>query len=228
MTESDPRLPGPAARTGREEARRRPDSGRRGRLRTVLPLLIAAWLVLEVWVALELASLLGGFTVVALLVATAVLGGWIVKRAGLRALRAAARAVEQGREPEAGESHTAITLTGGVLLIVPGFLSDLLGLACLFPPTRALLRRVPARLARSAVRRGRVGDPLGEALRLQEQLRIHRPDGKVVPGEVVDSAGPTGPAGPAGPAGPTGPAEPQDGSRPPRVIRVLPPDRPRP
>ncbi|WP_377268182.1 FxsA family protein [Peterkaempfera sp. SMS 1(5)a] len=181
----------------------RPRTG--GRLRTLLPLLAAAWLVLEIWVALQVASVVGGAAVVALLVLSAVLGGWIVKRAGLRALRAAARAVEQGQEPTAGESHTAITITGGILLIIPGFLADLLGLACLFPPTRALLRRLPARLAGAAMRRGRAG----EALRLHEQMRIHRPDGKVVPGEVVDPAAPADPGGQAGH---------------PTIIRILPPD----
>lgn len=187
---------------------------RRGlRLRTLLPLLVSAWLVLEIWLALQVASVVGGATVVALLVLGAVLGGWIIKRAGLRALRAAARAVEQGREPESGESHTVITITGGALLILPGFLSDLLGLACLFPPTRALLRRVPGRLAGAVVRRGRTGSPLGDALRLQEQLRIHRPDGKVVPGEVVVDR-----------------PDPRGGSTRedrPRIIRVLPPEPPR-
>ncbi|WP_169797117.1 FxsA family protein, partial [Streptacidiphilus griseoplanus] len=73
------------------EARPRPRA--RGRARTLLPLLVAAWLVLEIWVALQVASVAGGATVVVLLVLGAVLGGWIVKRAGLRALRAAARSV---------------------------------------------------------------------------------------------------------------------------------------
>ncbi|MCD0481150.1 FxsA family protein [Streptacidiphilus sp. ASG 303] len=188
-------------------------AGRGGRLRTLLPLAVAAWLVLEIWLALEVASVLGGLAVAALFLAGALVGGWTVKRAGLRALRSAARSVEQGREPEAGESHTALTITGGVLLILPGFLSDLLGLACLFPPTRALLRRVPVRLARAAVRRGRAGDPLAEALRLQEQLRVHRPGGRVVPGEVVDRDG--------GPGGAS-----RDDARPPRTVRILPPEQP--
>ena len=174
MTEPDPSQ-GPARQAGR---------GRR--LRTVLPLLVAAWLVLEIWLVLQVASVLGGLPVVGLLVLGAVLGGWIIKRAGLRALRSAVRAVEQEPGPGTGESHTAITITAGVLLIVPGFVSDLLALACLFPPTRALLGRVPSRLSRALLRRARPGDPLSEALRLREQLRIHRPDGRVVPGEVVD------------------------------------------
>ena len=127
------------------------------RLRSLLPLLVAAWLVLKIWLALQVAALLGGLSVLGLMVATAVLGGWMIKRAGLRAFRAAARAVEQGREPEPGESHTAITITAGLLLILPGFLSDLLGLACLFPPTRAVLRRIPARLARQGAARRRFG-----------------------------------------------------------------------
>ncbi|MBC3841822.1 FxsA family protein [Streptacidiphilus sp. 4-A2] len=136
-----------------------------------LPLALAAWVVLEIWLLIEVAQLIGWFALLVLLLASAVLGGWVVKRAGLRAVRATAAGQ--------AEARTAVSIAGGLLLILPGMLSDLLGLACLFPPTAALLRRIPAAL----LRRG--GGPISEAYRMQEQLRIHRPDGKVVPGEVI-------------------------------------------
>lgn len=161
-------------------------------LRRYLPLAAAAWVVLEIWLLVELAGLIGGFALFCALLASAVLGGWVIKRAGLRALRSTtagmrgtAPGAAQGEgptgpaDPLANESRTAVTIVGGLLLIVPGVLSDLLGLACLFPPTAALLRRVPERWLRRSV------TPLGDAYRMQEQLRIHRPDGKVVPGEVI-------------------------------------------
>jgi UPF0716 protein FxsA len=141
--------------------------------------------VLEIWLLIELAALIGGLGVFGYLVASALLGGWVVKRAGLKALRATAASMRggvypaDGGDPVTSETRTAVTIAGGLLLVLPGILSDLLGLACLFPPTAALLRRVPERWLR------RAGTPLGDAFLLQEQLRIHRPDGKVVPGEVI-------------------------------------------
>ena len=147
-------------------------SGRPRRVRRFLPLLVAAWVILEIWLLVEVAHLIGWFPLILLLIASVVLGSWVIKRAGLRALRAAT----SGK----AEAQTAVSIAGGLLLILPGLLSDLLGLACLFPPTAGLLRRASSRLLT------RTGGPLSDAYRMQEQMRIHRPDGKVVVGEVVD------------------------------------------
>ncbi|WBP90177.1 FxsA family membrane protein [Kitasatospora cathayae] len=170
----------------------------RSRLRRVLPLLITAWLVLEIWLLVLVGSWLGGFAVLLLLIAGGVIGGSLIKRAGLRALSAA---VEQSKNPQSQQPQTGTSMTvlAGLLLIIPGFLSDLVALTLLFPPTRALWRAVGRRVADKAVRSASpVGaDPFADAMRLQEQLRIHRPDGKVIQGEVVDpEAGPRGPQGP--------------------------------
>ncbi|MFG2908799.1 FxsA family membrane protein [Kitasatospora sp. NPDC048286] len=170
----------------------------RSRLRRVLPLLITAWLVLEIWLLVQVGSWLGGFTVLLLLVGGALIGGSLIKRAGLKAFSAA---VEQSKNPqsEQPQTGTSMTVLAGVLLIVPGFLSDLVALTLLFPPTRALWRAVGRRVADKALRSAPPAgtDPLADAMRLQEQLRIHRPDGKVIQGEVVDQeSGPRGPQGP--------------------------------
>ncbi|MFC6594433.1 FxsA family membrane protein [Kitasatospora paranensis] len=165
----------------------------RSLLRRVTPLLIAAWLVLEIWLLTVVASQLGWFTVLVLLLAGVFLGGWVIKRAGRRAFAAL---VEQSRDPKPQQAQTSTSLTvlAGVLLILPGLLSDVLALTLLFPPTRALWRMAARRLAAGALRStAPVGaDRFADAVRLQEQLRIHRPDGKIVQGEVVEP-GPGGP-----------------------------------
>ncbi|ARF81461.1 FxsA family membrane protein [Kitasatospora aureofaciens] len=170
----------------------------RSRLRRVLPLLITAWLVLEIWLLVLVGSWLGGFAVLLLLVVGGLTGGSLIKRAGLKALSAA---IEQSKNPQSQQRQTGTSMTvlAGLLLIVPGFLSDLVALTLLFPPTRALWRAVGRKVADKAVRSASaVGtDPFADAMRLQEQLRIHRPDGKVIQGEVVDPEnGPRGPQGP--------------------------------
>ncbi|MFJ7248025.1 FxsA family membrane protein [Kitasatospora sp. NPDC098652] len=170
----------------------------RSRLRRVLPLLFTAWLVLEIWLLVQVASWLGGLTVLLLLIAGAVIGGSLIKRAGLKALSAA---IEQSKNPQSEQPQTGTSMTvgAGLLLIVPGFLSDLVALTLLFPPTRALWRAAGRRIADKAMRStATVGsDAFADAIRLQEQMRIHRPDGKVIQGEVVDPE--TGPPGPQGP-----------------------------
>ncbi|MGW3233076.1 FxsA family membrane protein [Kitasatospora sp. NPDC001095] len=170
----------------------------RSRLRRVLPLLITAWLVLEIWLLVQVGSWLGGFTVLLLLIGGALIGGSLIKRAGLKAFSAA---VEQSKNPqsEQPQTGTSMTVLAGVLLIVPGFLSDLVALTLVLPPTRALWRAVGRRVADKALRSASPAgaDPFADAMRLQEQLRIHRPDGKVIQGEVVDQdSGPRGPQGP--------------------------------
>ncbi|MFC5642663.1 FxsA family membrane protein [Kitasatospora cinereorecta] len=167
----------------------------RSRLRRVLPLLIAAWLVLEIWLVTVVADVVGWSTVLLLLIAGVVLGGMVIKRAGRRALAAA---VEQSKDPQSAQPQTGTTMTvlAGLLLIVPGFLSDVLAVTLLLPPTRALWRALGRRTAKRVLNStAPVGaDRLADAMRLQEQMRIHRPDGKVIQGEVVDPAqGPQGP-----------------------------------
>ncbi|MFD8703133.1 FxsA family membrane protein [Kitasatospora sp. NPDC059648] len=170
----------------------------RSRLRRVLPLLITAWLVLEIWLLVLVGSWLGGFAVLLLLIAGGVIGGSLIKRAGMKALSAA---LEQSRNPQSQQPQTGTSMTvlAGLLLIVPGFLSDLVALTLLFPPTRALWRAVGRKVADKAVRSASPAgtDAFADAMRLQEQLRIHRPDGKVIQGEVVDPEnGQRGPQGP--------------------------------
>ncbi|MEV4561509.1 FxsA family membrane protein [Kitasatospora sp. NPDC049285] len=168
---------------------------RRGRLARIMPLLIAAWVVLEIWLVTVVAGAIGWFLTLVLLLAGVFLGGAVIKRAGARAFRAA---VEQSRDPQSAQPQTGTSMTvlGGLLLILPGFLSDLVAVTFLLPPTRALWRTLGRRVTGAALRStAPLGtDTFADAARLQEQLRIHRPDGKVIQGEVVDP--PTGPQGP--------------------------------
>lgn len=158
---------------------------RRSRARVVVPLVFAAWVVLEVWLVSVVARAAGVLVVVLLLVAGVVVGGAVIRRAGLRAWRNLSAAVRAGDGAPPESSGAALLMLAGFLLMLPGFASDVLGLLCLLPPVRSLLRRIPERLvARSGVAAGPVAG-------VYQQARIHRPDGKIVQGEVVDrDAGP--------------------------------------
>ncbi|MFJ3671626.1 FxsA family membrane protein [Streptomyces sp. NPDC090106] len=153
-----------------------PARPRRSRLRTFLPLGIAAWLVLEIWLLTVVAGAAGGFTVFLLLVAGFVLGAVVIKRAGRRAFKSLNEALQRGAAPDSGGGN-GLMMLGGLLIMLPGLVSDAAGLLLLLPPVqKALGRAVERRIGKAAP------GSLGNAF---QQTRIHRPDGKVVQGEVV-------------------------------------------
>ncbi|WP_267245357.1 FxsA family membrane protein [Streptomyces sp. PR69] len=159
-----------------------PTAHRRSRPRSLLPLAIAAWLVLEIWLLMIVGRAAGGLTVLLLLVGGAVLGAAVMKRAGRRAFTALTEALQShspsqapAAAPQAGGSPgNGFLMLAGLLLMLPGLISDAAGLLLLIPPLRKGLSR--------RVRRAAVPGAFGDAY---QQARIHRPDGKVVPGEVI-------------------------------------------
>ncbi|MET9884041.1 FxsA family membrane protein [Streptomyces sp. NPDC006430] len=163
---------------------------RRSRGRTFLPLAVAAWLILEIWLLGLVAGAAGGLTVAALLVGGILLGVVVIKRAGRRAFKNLTDTFQQAQQgqqpaPQQPGSGNALTMLAGLLLILPGLLSDVAGLLCLLPPVRAWIgRRVAASLDRrmASASAGSFGGAF-------QQARIHYPDGKIVQGEVIREDG---------------------------------------
>ncbi|MER7465975.1 FxsA family membrane protein [Streptomyces sp. NPDC097981] len=171
---------------------------RRSPARTFLPLAVAAWLILEIWLLSLVAGAAGGLTVAALLAGGIVLGVVVIKRAGRRAFKNLTNTFQQaqqgpGQQPAPQQpgsgSGNGLTMLAGLLLILPGLLSDVAGLLCLVPPVRAWLGR---RLAGSLERRMATA-PAGSFGDAFQQARIHYPDGKIVQGEVIREDGPREP-----------------------------------
>jgi UPF0716 protein FxsA len=111
----------------------------------ILAFLPIVWLLAELFVAIGVAHAIGaGYMLLALIVSWP-LGGWALCSQGRAAWRRLSDAVSAGRSPGREVLDGALVLIGGLLLIIPGFLSDLVGICALLPPTRSLLR---GRLAR--------------------------------------------------------------------------------
>lgn len=95
--------------------------------------------VAEVWVFVQAAHAIGWWTVV-LLVATAALGSWLLQREGSRTWAALQTSLRTGEQPSRAMADAILVLIGGVLLILPGFISDVVGLLLLLPFTRPVAR----------------------------------------------------------------------------------------
>ncbi|MFJ9666283.1 MULTISPECIES: FxsA family membrane protein [unclassified Streptomyces] len=173
-----------------------PARPRRSRLRTVLPLAVAAWLVLEIWLLTLLAGATNGLVVLLVLVAGLVLGSAVIKRAGRRAFKNLGETLQQQQSgsvagPRPNSEGNGLMMLGGLLLILPGLISDALGLLLLVPPVQRAVSRTAERAVERKLREVADGS-LGDAF---QQARMHRPDGKVVQGEVIRDEPGAGPGG---------------------------------
>lgn len=171
----------------------------RGRARRLVPLGVAVWAVLEIWLLVLVAGAAGGLTVFALLAGGVIAGAYVIKRAGRRAWQRLSGSFQQGAAPAAQQSSrdgegggNGLTMLGGLLLMVPGLISDVAGLLCLLPPTRALIRRTAERKLTGYAAQAAPGT-LGDAFQQAQRARMRQPDGKVVQGEVIREDRPPAP-----------------------------------
>lgn len=135
---------------------------------------VLLYLVVEIVALVALGSVIGlGWTLVVLL-AGSLLGLWLARREGVRAAQALAAAVGERRVAHSEITDGLLVAAGGVLLFVPGLVTDVAGLLLVLPPTRALVRR---RLVRAAEERA----PGLRTARIRSEGPIV--DGTVVPDE---------------------------------------------
>lgn len=92
---------------------------------------------------------LGIWAVLALIVLTGILGTVIVRYEGTQTMRRAQMAIQQGEVPKNELLEGICIIVGSILLITPGFLTDLIGFLIVFPLTRkpfvAILKKVIAK-----------------------------------------------------------------------------------
>ncbi|WP_235926720.1 FxsA family protein [Actinokineospora pegani] len=113
-------------------------------------LLILFAVVAEVTVVVTVGGLIGLLPTLALLVAGTFLGVFLLRREGTKALEALRQAAFARRQPE-GELVDGMLITAaGILVFLPGFLSDIVAISLLLPPSRALVRRWVLRRAQRA------------------------------------------------------------------------------
>ena len=104
-------------------------------------LLLIAWPVAEVYVAIRVAEAIGVLWMLLALIVSWPVGTWALRSEGRAAWRRLGDAVALGRPPGREVLDGSLILLGGLLLIVPGFITDALGVFLLLPPTRAFVRR---------------------------------------------------------------------------------------
>jgi UPF0716 protein FxsA len=133
-----------------------------------VPLLILIFIVVpiaELYVIIQVGQAIGALPTIAILIADSLLGSALLRSQGRTAWRRFQAAVAEGRPPAREVLDGVFVIFGGAFLITPGFITDVIGLLLLLPPTRAGFRRLLIRRFRSNLlvsvagggRRGRRG-----------------------------------------------------------------------
>lgn len=98
--------------------------------------------IAEIFVLIQVGQAIGPWWTVLLLVTMSVLGAWLVRREFRNTWSALRAALQSGRLPSSELADAGLVVVGGTLLLTPGFLTDVVGLAMLLPLTRPLFRRL--------------------------------------------------------------------------------------
>jgi len=121
----------------------------------------------ELYFLIKVGAQIGAFPTIFLTVFTALLGGWMVRLQGFSTLQRVREAMERGEMPAIEMLEGAILLICGVLLLLPGFITDVVGFIFLIPPVRRWLLTVG--LQSSGILRPIQGAP-AEPARKQEVI----------------------------------------------------------
>jgi len=157
----------------------------------VLALTVAALAIAEIAVLIVVAARIGvGWTLLAML-ATSLAGSWLLRREGARAWRRFRTAAAAGRPPGGEATRGLVGVASAVLLLLPGFLTDAVGLLLLVPGVRAGGARLVQGFAERRLPPAAAGDLFGP-----RRVRVSRPaqagwdtrppSSPVVEGEIVD------------------------------------------
>lgn len=111
-----------------------------------------AELALLVW----LGSLIGFWPTMGLVILTGLAGAALARASGLKVVQQIRAEIAAGRMPVDSMIDGLLVLVGGIVLLTPGVLSDLLGIALLVPATRAMMRRFVQKKMRKLVETNRV------------------------------------------------------------------------
>ena len=141
----------------------------------LLIVLLVAIPILEVWLLIKVGQQIGLLPTVLILIAEAIIGALLMRHEGSRAWKALNDAFTKGRVPTGELADAALILVGGVLLILPGFLTDILGFVFLLRWTRPVARKIIAFFV--ARRINRLGIPV---------MRARMDTDNLIEGEAVD------------------------------------------
>ena len=95
----------------------------------------------EIYLLIKIGSHLGAFNTVVIVIITGLLGAYLAKMEGLQTMIRLREALMRGETPAGQIFDALLILIAGIVLITPGFLTDIAGILILIPQTRLILKK---------------------------------------------------------------------------------------
>lgn len=96
--------------------------------------------IIEIWALLQVGEWIGAWPTVLAVIATGIVGGYLARWQGLQTYRLAQLQMQRGELPGDALLDGICILTGGLLLLTPGFFTDSVGFVLLLPLTRGVVK----------------------------------------------------------------------------------------
>lgn len=113
--------------------------------------------IAEIYLIIEVGSVLGTLPTIGLIALTAIAGASLARHQGISAMQKVKRSMAQGRAVGTSMVEAALVLAAAVTMLTPGFITDITGLALLLPPIRARVARHIAKRLESRMHEGGSG-----------------------------------------------------------------------
>lgn len=108
----------------------------------------------EIWVIVEIGHSIGGWETFGLLLLTGFAGAWLARSEGRKVWSEVQHQLQEGHMPGFALLDGLCVLVGGILLMLPGFLTDIVGVTLLLPVTRPFYRLLLFRWLEKKVKSG--------------------------------------------------------------------------
>ena len=115
--------------------------------------------IVEIYLLIQVGSVIGALPTILLVVATAVIGAYLLRQQGMSTLARFQKNMATGVMPAREMLEGVLLLIGGALLMTPGFFTDVMGFMCLIPFTRRFL--VDQLISRSVIKANGMGGASG-------------------------------------------------------------------
>lgn len=122
----------------------------------MLLLIILFLPLIEIYFLFKLSAIIGGSETFMMVLATGFLGFWLIRNQGVSALQQMQMNATQNQTPSDAIAKSFFNFAGGILLLIPGPITDVVGLSFIFPPTRYFWKKHFLSKLQSGMKNGRI------------------------------------------------------------------------
>jgi len=112
--------------------------------------------VTELYILIEVGKKIGSLTTIGIIILTGIIGAYLVKSQGFMILRKIQNDLNEGIMPGDSLIQGAIILAGGILLLTPGFITDILGFIFLIPVSRNIVKKYLLKWLKGKIKEGNI------------------------------------------------------------------------